>query len=184
MSFFKFYCLQSNIKQRIADNRPRLYRMAFAWGHNDDLANEIVQETMTKALSKLHQLKDIQALDAWLFGILTNCWRDHFRRLKETVDVDEIVLEHHNTPESITQRQDIVDQVRMAITKLPQGQRQVLTMVDLEGFSYAEVAAILSIPVGTVMSRLSRARKQLADHILQQKNAHHAANKQLLRRVK
>ena len=60
----------------------------------------------------------------------------------------------------------MVESVRNSIARLPEGQRQVITLVNLEGFSYAEVAEILDIPVGTVMSRLSRARGTLAEYLL------------------
>lgn len=157
----------ASLKQRIANNHNRLQRMVFSWGHNHDLAKDITQEAISKALKNLQQLKDSDALDSWLFGILINCWRDHFRKQRDTVDIDDIVLVETTTPETIQQHHGVVDQVRIAIGKLPQGQRQVVTLVDLEEFSYSEVAAILDIPVGTVMSRLSRARKQLSRMLME-----------------
>ncbi len=66
----------------------------------------------------------------------------------------------------LLQQQEIIIQVRQAVGLLPMGQRQAITLVDLEGFSYEEVAAILSIPIGTVMSRLSRGRISLKESLL------------------
>jgi DNA-directed RNA polymerase specialized sigma24 family protein len=86
-----------------------------------------------------------------------------------------------DTPEASCNREQVIACVRSAVARLPLGQRQVLTLVDLEEFGYAEVATILDIPVGTVMSRLSRARKpkNLLDTAMQQPVA-----RPLLRRVK
>lgn len=144
----------------------RLYRIAFSWCHNAALADDLVQDTLTKAMQKSSQLRDPKAGDAWLFTILSNCYKDHFRRLRETEDVDNIELLNNQTPETTTSQQETINSVRHAISQLPENQRQVVTLVDLEGFSYTEVAAILEIPVGTVMSRLCRARKSLRQSLL------------------
>jgi len=104
-----------------------------------------------------------------LFTILSNCWRDYLRQQKPTDDIDECVFTNDDTPELAQERQNITDIVQQAVAALPQGQRQVLSLVDLEGFSYAEVAEIVDIPAGTVMSRLNRARKALAEQLLELK---------------
>jgi len=166
MNLFEKICLHRALKQRIADNHKRLYRTAYSWGHDPDLAADLAQEAIAKALTRVSQLREAKKLDSWLFGILINCWRDHFRKQRDTVDIDDVELQHDDTPEKLKQTQDMVDSVRRSITRLPEGQRQVVTLVNLEGFSYAEVAEILEIPVGTVMSRLSRARSTLADYLL------------------
>ena len=166
MSLLTNLCKHRDLKQRIAKNHKRLYRTAYAWGHDPDLASDISQEAMEKALKRVNQLRDPEKLDSWLFGILINCWRDHFRQQRDTVDIDDVELLHQETPEKLKQTQDMVDSVRRSIARLPEGQRQVVTLVNLEGFSYAEVAEILEIPVGTVMSRLSRARGTLAEYLL------------------
>lgn len=166
MNMFEKLCLQRKLKQRIADNHKRLYRTAYSWGHNPDLASDLAQEAIEKALTRIGQLREPGKLDSWLFGILINCWRDHFRKQRDTVNIDTVELQHDDTPEKLKQTQDMVDSVRRSIARLPEGQRQVVTLVNLEGFSYAEVAEILEIPVGTVMSRLSRARNTLAEYLL------------------
>ncbi len=154
-------------KQQLEAFRPRLYRIAYSWSHNKELADDLVQETMVKALRKAQQVKNRTAIDGWLFGILTNCWRDHFRKLKDAENIDDLVLVDEITPDKCLETQNIVDRVRAAISKLPAGQCQVLTLVDLEGMSYAEVADALEIPIGTVMSRLCRARNSLSDKLLE-----------------
>ena len=83
------------------------------------------------------------------------------------------------------EHQDMIEQVRNTIATLPFIQRQILSLVDLEEFSYAEVADILNIPIGTVMSRLSRARQQLADKLLNaEQRAADGMSASKLRRVK
>lgn len=185
MSILKTICLKHNLKQRIATNHKRLYRAVFAWGGDPDLASDISQEAMTKALKRLKQLREPEKLDSWLFGILVNCWRDHFRQQKDIVDIDEMELINEETPETILNQQDMVESVRSSVACLPEGQRQVVTLVNLESFSYADVADILDIPVGTVMSRLSRARQTLADYLLTYKmETAINTDKPALRRIK
>jgi len=140
-----------------------LYRIAFSWCHDPALSGDLVQDVMQKAIRKGEQLNNEQALDAWLFTILTNCWRDYCRKQKETVEFDEQQLVDMVTDGQDNERAMIVSQVRSAVAKLSDDQRQVLTLVDLEGMSYSEVSKVLGIPIGTVMSRLCRARRQLKD---------------------
>jgi RNA polymerase sigma-70 factor (ECF subfamily) len=154
------------LRRRLAECRENLYRIAYAWCHDTTLADDLVQDTLGKALRHADQLREATRLDAWLLRIMSNCWRDHFRRQHDTLDIDEMDYTDGSTPESDHVRDEMVTQVRHAVAALPEGQRQVLTLVDLEGSGYAEVAEILGIPVGTVMSRLSRARQCLKDRLL------------------
>ena len=166
MDFLDFFVRSREAQRVLEQARARLYRVAYAWCHNAALADDLVQETLTKALRKSAQLRDPKARDAWLFTILANCYRDHFRKTRDMDDIDEIEISHETTPESESSRAEIVSMVRAAIARLPQGQRQVVTLVDLEGFSYVEVAQILDVPIGTIMSRLCRARNAMKDILL------------------
>jgi len=115
------------------------------------------------------QLKDIERFDCWMFSILNNCWREHLRRLRphdQFDDLDELVLCSSVNVEDATSSDQISNRVRVAVSELPLGQRQVITLVDLQGYSYADVATSLEIPTGTVMSRLSRARQSLKEKLL------------------
>ncbi len=154
------------IRQRLEAMRPRLYRLAYSWTMNPALADDLTQDTLTKGLKKVGQLKNPDALEGWLFGILRNCWRDHYRSHREMDELDHEQLTDEITPEHHHEQQHIVTKVRNAVAQLAEGQREVVTLVDLEGFSYAEVAGSLGIPIGTVMSRLCRARKALAEKLL------------------
>lgn len=164
MKILSMFCGTSTSQRKLEQFRPKLYRVAFSWSHNAALADDLVQETLIKALKNADQLRDPALLNGWLFSILANCWRDHFRLRSPTKDADEIEDYHcinEATPEDEHAQSQIISRVREAVAKLPVGQRQVLTLVDLEEFPYIEVAAILGIPIGTVMSRLCRARQAL-----------------------
>lgn len=145
----------------LRERHSRLHHLACAWCRNRSLADDLVQETFLKALRNLGQLRDVSAMDAWLGNILHNCWRDHLRRQKVIEDIDAFAEDEAMAVELRQERAEIVTRVRTAITRLPAGQREVLMLVDLVGYSYAEVAALLDIPTGTVTSRISRAREAL-----------------------
>jgi len=153
MDVFNFLSRTREAKARLEQHRMRLYRIAYAWTHNAALADDLAQETLAKALRKSSQLRDPKAGEAWLYSILSNCYRDHFRRQRATEEIDDNTLTH----------QQVVHKVRAAIARLSEGQRQVVTLVDIQGMSYMEVAQILDVPIGTVMSRLCRARYALKD---------------------
>lgn len=154
-------------KKLVVNNRERLFRMAYAWTSDPHLSDDLVQQATFKALSNQKQLRDLAAGEAWLFRILANCLTDHRRAKREFLSDEELELVENRTPEHETQEQQIVRRVRAAVSKLPQNQRQVVTLVDLESFAYATVAQILDIPVGTVMSRLCRGRRALKEHLLE-----------------
>jgi RNA polymerase sigma-70 factor (ECF subfamily) len=149
------------VRGELTKHRGFLYQLAYSWCHQPALADDLVQETMLKALKNAKQLKDQKVIRGWLSKILSNSWCDYLRRTRDTVDLDNLPFEKEADEADIHERQDIVSRIRARISRLPIGQRQVITLIDLQGFSHAEVAEILDIPVGTVMSRACRARKML-----------------------
>lgn len=169
----------------IEAQRPLLYRIAYAWCHDAALADDLVQETLSRAWTRRAQLRDEAALKGWMVAIMNRCWLDHLRGRRDfddLADLEDELESQTDTPEACCDREQVIACVRAAVARLPLGQRQVLTLVDLEEFGYAEVAKILDIPVGTVMSRLSRARaslKTLLDDAMPR-----AAGQPKLRRVK
>lgn len=186
MKILSLFCRTNELQYQLEQIRPRLYRLAYSWSHNAALADDLVQETLIKALKNTHQLRDPALLNSWLFSILANCLRDHFRQHREMDDIDELEDHHFShdvTPENEHAQSQIVARVRGAVAKLPLGQRQVLTLVDLEELSYIEVAEILAIPVGTVMSRLCRARTAMKS-LLKELAPQQSEQTTLLRRVK
>ena len=157
----------SGLLQLLSAEHHRLYRTAYSWCCDPALAADLSQEAMLRALSRLDQLRDGQKLKPWLYAILHNCFLSYLRKERPNEPLEELVLARaqvYESPESTEQareRSEIVRRVRDAICKLPLGQRQVITLIDLDSCSYAEVAEILEVPIGTVMSRLYRARQAL-----------------------
>lgn len=168
MKIFKLACRRVALVKRIEKSRLKLYRMALAWCHDPMLADDLVQETQILALQKLHQLKNEAAFNGWLYSILNNAWLGYLRKSRPTEDIDQLVVADAASPEHETLMQQVDLMVRKATSALPNAQRQVVTLVDLDGLSYSEVADILQIPIGTVMSRLNRARASLTESILRQ----------------
>ena len=154
------------LRARAEALRPRLYRMAYAWSHDATLSEDLAQEALTRGLERIAQLRDPEKLEPWLFRILSNCWHDALRMRIDAEDVDEIAGELACLapgPEQLHAASQLVRRVRAAVARLPLGQREAVTLVDLGEFSYADAAEILDIPVGTVMSRLCRARQALRE---------------------
>jgi RNA polymerase sigma-70 factor, ECF subfamily len=159
-------CRNREFRLQLEKSRGRLYRLAYSWCHTPELADDLTQEALSKALKQSAQLNDLDALNGWLFRILSNCWHDHLRANRETLLYEEELHAHHATPELLNLRQQDIDNVRKAVAALPEEQRQIITLVDIEGCRYAEVSEILELPMGTVMSRLCRARRALKEQLL------------------
>ncbi|MEJ2308581.1 MAG: sigma-70 family RNA polymerase sigma factor [Gammaproteobacteria bacterium] len=175
---------QRELRKRICAHRTPMYRVALSWCNEPALADDLVQETTLTALDKIDQLRDEKRLEAWLYRILNNCWLGYLRKNRPTTDIDNMVLDNgEQPPEESMDQQQIRLRVRHAIAQLPMGQRQVLTLVDLQELSYREVSEALDIPIGTVMSRISRARQGLKELLLAS-NEQVRIQKRHLRRVK
>jgi RNA polymerase sigma-70 factor (ECF subfamily) len=139
---------------------PRLRRYARAMIGDRAAADDLVQDTLERAWSRFAQWQAGSDLRAWLFGIMHNLRVDQLRRgVLPTHSLDEDACE---VPTRATQsdRLEVMD-LESALRQLPDEQREVLLLVGLEEMSYADIAAALGIPIGTVMSRLSRGRERL-----------------------
>ena len=146
---------------------PELRRFAYSLTCDRDTADDLTQSALERALSKASAWDSRRPLKFWVFRIARNLWLDQLRAAKvrgntediddEGVDIaDDRLAAMHTTQEL----REVTDKMR----ELPEDQRAVLALVALEGYSYKETAELLDIPVGTVMSRLSRARKTLIEH--------------------
>lgn len=140
---------------------PRLRRYARAMLGDRAAADDLVQDTLERAWSRIAQWRQGSDLRAWLFGIMHNLRVDQLRRggLSTTLlDEDEVA----DVPVRPTQSDllEVMD-LETALRQLPDEQREILLLVALEEMSYADIAALLGIPIGTVMSRLSRGRERL-----------------------
>jgi RNA polymerase sigma-70 factor (ECF subfamily) len=139
---------------------PRLRRYARAMVGNRAAADDLVQDTLERAWSRLAQWQVGSDLRAWLFGIMHNLRVDQLRRPGLTTQ--PMGEEEFEVPIRATQSDHLeLNDLEVALARLPEEQRAVLLLVALEEMSYEEVARTLEIPLGTVMSRLSRGRERL-----------------------
>jgi RNA polymerase sigma-70 factor, ECF subfamily len=154
----------SEIHQRIEAEIPRLRRYARALLRDVVGADDLVQECLARALSKLHLWREGTDLRAWLFTILHNQYVNYVRRsarMGTVVEFDEFAT-RQSRPANQEANLELRDLDR-ALGRLPADQRAVILLIGLEGMPYAEVGEMLGIPVGTVRSRLSRGRLALRD---------------------
>jgi len=151
-----------------------LYRAALRLTRVPADAEDLVQDTYLKAFRAADQFEPGTNLRAWLFTILHNTARNRARdRARDTVAVDSEIVDRAGdytpatgraeTPETLLLRDTLAPELQAAIDALPEAFRQAVWLRDVEEFSYAEIAAMLSIPIGTVMSRISRGRRALYD---------------------
>lgn len=150
--------------KELVDLLPRLRRFARTLAGYPDQADDLVQAACAKALAKSHQWRAGTRLDSWMYRIVQTTWLDHCRSATfrqshlEAVDLETVA--DHGPVRRMEDRRTLAS-VRQAVRGLTDQQRAVLGLVCVEGFSYREAADILGIPVGTVMSRLARARLSL-----------------------
>ena len=139
---------------------PRLRRYARAMLGNPAAADDLVQDTLERAWSRLALWRVGSDLRAWLFGIMHNLRVDQLRR--SSVSMTSIDEEEIDVPTRATQNDQLeMRDLESALRQLPDEQREILLLVALEEMRYEEIAATLNIPLGTVMSRLSRGRERL-----------------------
>jgi RNA polymerase sigma-70 factor (ECF subfamily) len=152
--------------KRLVELIPRLRRYARALVGERSSADDLVQDTLERAWAKLHLYRRGTDLRAWLFTVMHNV---HVNRVRATRVNDPLEEEMPELAQRGTQPDALlVRDLDRAIARLPADQRAVLLLVTLEEMSYEEVARTLGIPIGTVMSRLSRAREKLRAMMLGQ----------------
>jgi RNA polymerase sigma-70 factor (ECF subfamily) len=141
---------------------PRLRRYARALTRNADRADDLVQDTLLRAIAKAHLWQPGTDLRAWLFTVMHNQHVNVVRRnMREegSVDIEQMSPSLVATTDPTGARQ--LRELEQALARLPDEQREVILLVGLEGMSYETVAEVLSVPIGTVRSRLSRGRDAL-----------------------
>lgn len=144
---------------------PRLRRFGAALTGSVDAGDDVVQAACERALRARAQFEPGTRLDSWMFRIMRNLWIDQRRaqgRAGSAITEPEVLeMVAGDDGRRVTEGRLTLDAVREAMAGLPADQREVLAAVCIEGLSYAEVAAMLGLPLGTVMSRLHRARRSL-----------------------
>jgi len=144
----------------ITEQIPKLRRYARALTGDRTSADDLVQDTLERAWGKLHMWRSGSNMRAWMFSIMHNTFINQIRKNKvATVSIDEDALDvpTRATQDDALEMRDLVS----ALTKLPDEYREVVLLIGLEQMSYEEVSQVLEIPLGTVMSRLSRGRERL-----------------------
>jgi RNA polymerase sigma-70 factor (ECF subfamily) len=152
----------------LIDALPRLRRYAISLSRMADIADDLVQSACERALATAATPNDALSFDAWMFRIVRNLWYDRLRRQRvrgQEVDVtvrdDLVAVEDESVPE----RRMLLRKAGEAIDRLPEEQRELILLVCVEGLSYRDAADVLDLPIGTVMSRLARARRRVAEDI-------------------
>ncbi|GFE48426.1 DNA-directed RNA polymerase sigma-70 factor [Roseobacter cerasinus] len=144
---------------------PNLRRFAISLCRSPDTADDLVQITVERAFAARHQFTPDTRLDAWLFRILRNAWIDMTRRTKTRgtqIDIDDAPEAKTVDGTQVTETSLMLTAAKQAIDTLPEEQRDVILLICAEELSYKEASEVLGTPIGTVMSRLSRARLAIA----------------------
>jgi RNA polymerase sigma-70 factor (ECF subfamily) len=150
-----------DVRLEIVALLPRLRRFARSLVGSAAEADDLVQSTCERALRAIDSWEAGSRLDSWLFRILRNLWIDDLRRRRGEAPIDGAVELAGEDGRRIAESRLALEEVGLVISALPEQQREVLALVCIEDMSYREAAAMLDVPIGTVMSRLSRARQTL-----------------------
>jgi RNA polymerase sigma-70 factor, ECF subfamily len=143
---------------------PRLWRFALSLSRQKVLAEDLVQQACERALERRGQFTPGTRLDHWMFAILSNLWKNHLRAEKIRRGLGSINAEDLWDDGQIARAEEaiLMSQLQQAVLELPSWQREPVVLVYVEQVSYKEAAAILDLPLGTVMSRLAAAKTALA----------------------
>lgn len=161
--------MPENIRSQMIEFLPRLRRFAYALTRNLELADDLVQDTCERALARADQWQPGTRLDSWMYRIAQNIWYDSGRAARvrgeqaELGDISEIA---GSDGRDVTENRLTLASVFSTIEKLPKDQQVLVALVCVDGLSYKEAADTLQLPIGTVMSRLSRARQSIATALL------------------
>jgi RNA polymerase sigma-70 factor, ECF subfamily len=155
------------VSQRFSDQLiavlPRLRRFAAGLTRSASEADDLVQAACERALAREHQFQEGTRFDSWMFRIVQTIWIDQLRARDTRKEDGEIAEERLGSDEPVrrVEARLALSEVRRAVSLLPPDQRTTLMLVTVEGLSYKQAADVAGVPVGTIMSRLARARVAL-----------------------
>ena len=153
------------VADQLVDFLPNLRRFAISLCRSRQTADDLVQAACERARARADRIEPGSRFDAWMFRILRNLWIDQLRRQK-TAGVQDDIEDRHDlvgsSGDRVVEARLTLKSVSEAIAELVDEQREVLLLVCVEELSYRDAADVLGVPVGTVMSRLARARKNIS----------------------
>lgn len=151
------------LRQQLVTLLPRLRRFALVLSRSADSADDLVQASVERALTRLDHWEPGTHLDRWLFSIVKSVWLNNQRsaKIRRAEPIEAYTDEWSSDGARDAEARLTLAEVREAFGRLPEEQRQALFLVSVEGYTYAEAAEILGIPIGTVISRLARGRAAL-----------------------
>jgi RNA polymerase sigma-70 factor (ECF subfamily) len=152
-----------DIYQLIAQEIPRLRRYARFLARNADQADDLVQECLTRAVSNIDRWQPGTNMNAWLLVILHNIFINEVKRRRPVLTSDGAIEQHGGGTSGGQEERIYLNNVQQAFDKLSTDHKEILLMIAVEGLQYEEAAAILNVPIGTVRSRISRARESLRE---------------------
>lgn len=155
-----------SIEWLVVQYHADVYRYAYRLSGNQPDAEDLAQQTFLIAHQRLEQLREPDKAAAWLFAILRSCYLKSQRR-RRPVAAASLELDVEAIPDIVTEEEVDSDLLQLAIDELPDDYKLVLVMFYFEECSYKEIAAKLGIPIGTVMSRLARAKGRLRGRLFQ-----------------
>lgn len=155
--------LPPDLRDSVLQSIPSMRAFAISLTGNVDQADDLVQEAMVRGLGHLHQFQPGTNIQSWLFTILRNQFYTNYRkRRREVEDPDGGIAARLSVLPEQDGHLDVED-LKVALTRLPIEQREALLLVDAQGFSYEETAEICGARIGTIKSRINRARTRLAE---------------------
>ncbi len=154
--------LTDSLRDEILASVPSLRAFAISLSGKSDRADDLVQETLLRALAHIDSFQPGSNLPAWLFTILRNLLRSDYRKRRREVEDAEGSYSKTLKSQPAQNSHLEFEEFRMALEKLPQDQREALILVGASGFSYEDAAAICGCAVGTIKSRVNRARSKLS----------------------
>jgi|CZCB01.1.fsa_nt_gi RNA polymerase sigma-70 factor (ECF subfamily) len=163
----------------VMEHGQQLYNIALRMTGNEEDANDLTQEALLRAYKAFSKWKRECSFSSWLFRIATNLYIDQVRRRKrirfESLDspivtddgekLSRTIESDARSPQSMAEAAEVQEKVQLALQKLSPEFRMSIILCDIQGFSYAEISEIMDCSIGTVRSRIHRARRALKDHL-------------------
>ena len=162
----------AQFKNEILPLKNKLFRFALNIVKDEDLAKDVVQECLIKVWEKRNDLKLVNNLEAWCMQVTKNKALDKLRsKHMSRTDLFEVKLDtrkERDTPYVVTEREDVMGRIKGLIAQLPERQREVMQLRDIEGYTYKEIGETLEIDINLVKTNLFRARRKLKESLIKE----------------